>query len=281
MTLDLTNKTVLITGATSGLGKCVAGRLAARGATLILHGRNPEKGELVLNEIRSSWRDANLFYYNADFASLHEVNELAETISRHHQQVHLFINNAGVGGGPKGPRKRLLSNDGYELRFAVNYLAHFLLTQKLLPVVLSAAPARIVFVSSIGQAPLDFNDLMMEKEFDAFEAYCRSKLAQIMYAMELAAQLKNKEVVVNSLHPASLMNTQMVQQWFGYTSSTVDEGADVVDYVATALGTGSITGTYFNQKKPGKANRQAYDTEARSKLWEASIRLIKEKGIEV
>ncbi|MBD0294686.1 MAG: SDR family NAD(P)-dependent oxidoreductase [Flavisolibacter sp.] len=268
----LKDKTILITGATDGLGKEVAKKAAQAGAKVLLHGRNPEKGKQVMQEIKSAGNE-NIFYYNANFASLQAVKEMSEAIIRDHEHVHVLINNAAIGGGPKGSRKRELSIDGYELRLAVNYLAHYLLTQNLLPLIVYSAPARIVHVSSVGQSPIDFDDIMMEKKYDSYEAYCRSKLAQIMYGFDLAEHLKDKGVSVNSLHPASLMNTNMVHDFFGRVTSTVGEGVAVVEYVAFSPETEGITGAYFHQMKRAKAHAQAYNTAARKKLWEISEKL--------
>jgi len=273
--MNLHGKSVLITGATDGLGKLVATHAAEAGATVMLHGRNKEKGKRVVEEIKSETGNQNMFYYNADFSSLNEVKKLSDEVLANHAQLHVLINNAAIGGGPKGSRQRELSKDGYELRFAVNYLSHFLLTQKLLPLIIQSAPARIVNVSSIGQSPLDFNDIQLEKQYDSFDSYAKSKLAQIIFGFELAENVKDKNIVVNSLHPATLMNTNMVQQFFGRTSSTVEEGAKVVEYVAFADETKDTTGVYFNQQQPAKANAQAYDIQARKKLWQLSEELTK------
>ena len=264
------DKTIMITGATDGLGKLVAKHLAATGATLVLHGRNKEKGRKTIEEIQELSGNNKIFYHNADFASLDEVQQLSQEIAERYPQLSVLINNAAIGGGPKGKQKRELSKDGFELRFAVNYLAHFLLTQNLLPLITKSAPARILLVASIGQSPIDFNDLMMEKHYESFEAYCRSKLAQIMYGFELAEKLKDNNVTVNSLHPASLMNTNMVHEFFGHTSSNVEDGARVVEYVAIASETADKTGVYFNQMKESRANSQAYDQNARKRLWQIS-----------
>lgn len=260
---SLNGKTVLITGATDGLGRLVAHRAAEAGAALILHGRNVEKGKTVMHEIKSSSGNENIFYYNADFSSLAEVKSFGEEVLANHGELHVLINNAAIGGGPKGSQQRELSKDGYELRFAVNYLSHFLLTQKLLPLLISSAPARIVNIASIGQSPLHFNDINLEKRYESFDAYAKSKLAQIIFGFELAEKLKDKDVTVNSLHPATLMNTNMVHDFFGRVNSTVEEGAEVVEYVAFAEETKEITGAYFNQLKEAKANAQAYDADAR------------------
>ena len=272
--MNLNGKTVLITGATDGLGKLVATRAANTGATLILHGRNVAKGNQLVTELKALGKE-NIFYYNADFSSLAEVKAFSNEVLKNHSHLHVLINNAAIGGGPKGSNNRELSKDGYELRFAVNYLSHFLLTQKLLPLLQKSAPARIVNIASIGQSPLDFNDIYLKKRYDSFDAYAKSKLAQIISGFELAEQLKNTGVAVNSLHPATLMNTNMVFDFFGRTSSTVEEGAAVVEYVAFAKETENITGGYFNQMRQARANSQAYDEGARKKLWQLSEQLTK------
>lgn len=271
---SLKGKTVLITGATDGLGKLVAQHAAEAGATLLLHGRNNDKGKKLLEEMTASAENENIFYYNADFSSLNEVQQMGEEILAAHATLHVLINNAAVGGGPKGSHQRELSKDGYELRFAVNYLSHFLLTQKLLPLLIASAPARIVNVASIGQSPINFTDVQSEGRYDSFDAYCKSKLAQIISGFESAEQLKGTGVTINSLHPASLMDTNMVHQFFGRVATSIAEGAKVVEYVAFAEETKEITGAYFNQLKPAKANAQAYDPEARKKLWQVSEELV-------
>jgi len=272
--MSLKERTVLITGATDGLGKLVATHAAEAGATLIVHGRNEEKGKQLVVDLKLSGNE-NIFYYNADLSSLAEVKSFSEEVLRHHSQLHVLINNAAIGGGPKGSSSRELSKDGNELRFAVNYLSHFLLTQKLLPLLRKSAPSRIVNVASIGQSPLDFNDIHLEKHYDSFDAYAKSKLAQIIFGFELADKLKDTGVTVNSLHPATLMNTNMVFDFFGRTSSTVEEGAEVLEYVAFAKETEKITGAYFNQMRQARANSQAYDDGTRKMLWKLSEQLTK------
>jgi NAD(P)-dependent dehydrogenase (short-subunit alcohol dehydrogenase family) len=272
---SLSGKTILITGATDGLGKEVAKRALKAGANVLIHGRNKQKGENVVSELINETNSNTIKYYNADFSSLQQVKDLSQQILAEYNKIDVLINNAAIGGGPKGGAERELGADGYELRFAVNHLAHFLLTQNLLYILKDSAPSRIVHVSSIGQLLLDFDDIMMEKKFDSYTAYCRSKLAQIMYGFELAEKLKGSRVTVNSLHPATLMDTNMVHDFFGRVTSTIHEGADVVDYVAFSAETENITGAYFNQKREAKANAQAYDKDAREKLWQVSEELVK------
>lgn len=270
------NQVILVTGATDGLGELVARDLAGRGVTVLLHGRNREKGKAVLREIKGATGNDKLKYYNADFSSLEAVRRFAEEILAEQNHLHVLINNAGIGSrSPQASRKK--SADGYELRFAVNHLAPFLLTHRLLPLLRRSAPARIVNVASAGQMPIDFDNVMLEDGYDDLRAYRQSKLAQVMFTFDLADALKGSGVTVNSLHPASLMNTKMVQgsDYFASTMSTVREGADAVEYLATSSELRGVTGEYFDGKQRGRANPQAYDGEARQQLCELSERLIK------
>jgi NAD(P)-dependent dehydrogenase (short-subunit alcohol dehydrogenase family) len=265
--------TVLVTGATDGLGRLVAEQLATEGAAVVLHGRDPARGERALDEIRASSGDGKVRYYNADFSSLDEVRRLAEEVTAREERLDVLINNAGIGGGPRGNRERALSRDGYELRFQVNYLAGFLLTTELLPLLRRTAPARIVNVASAGQTPLDFGDVMLERAYDGRRAYGQSKLAQIMFTFELAERLDPAEVTVNVLHPASLMNTKMVLESFGEAWTTVEEGAEATLRLATSSDLDGVTGRYFDGLREASANGQAYVPEARRQLWELSERL--------
>ena len=263
----LGSKVVLITGATDGLGKRVAHDLAMRGVTILLHGRDQEKGETVLREIEESTGHHGLTYYNADFSSLDAVRRLADRIQADHERLDVLINNAGIGTGRRrSPRE--VSADGYELRFAVNYLAPFLLTYRLLPLLRRSAPARIINVSSAGQAPIDFDDVMLERGYNGRRAYGQSKLAQVMFTFDLAEELAGSGITINCLHPATLMNTKMVREsdHFGSPMTTVEEGAEAVEYLALSSKLEGVTGEYFEGKQPARADPQAYDLEARRRL---------------
>src|SRR5215475_1173047 len=193
--------TVLITGATDGLGRALADRLACDGDRLILHGRDFGKLEAVAESIcykRGKERPATLL---ADFSELDQVRRMAAEVRSLTDRLDVLVNNAGIGSGEPDGRDRRISGDGYELRFAVNYLASFLLTLELLPLMRVSAPARIVNVASIGQQPVDFDDLMLEKSYDGTRAYAQSKLALIMFGFELARRVPAAQVTVNSLHP--------------------------------------------------------------------------------
>ena len=272
-TVDLLNKVVMITGSTDGLGKLAALRMARRGATLILHGRDSRKGQSVASEVKRVSGNERVEYVNADLASLDEVRDMADALASTHHRLDILINNAGLGGGPRGNARREISRDGIEMRFQVNYLSHFLLTHRLLPMLKAAVPSRIINVSSIGQHPIDFEDVMLVNGYDSFRAYRQSKLAQIMFTIDLAGELKGSGVTVNALHPATLMNTNMVHEFFGSTMSTVEDGADALEYVSTSPEIVEVTGAYYDQKRKSKANPQVYDPEARRKLRELSLAL--------
>ncbi len=269
-TIDMRGKTALITGSTSGLGAEVAERLGAMGATVIVHGRSAERGQQVVDAINAAGPGRAIFY-QADLGSLAEVKALADRVKDEHSALHLLINNAGIGGASNEARQ--LSADGHELVFAVNYLSHFLLTRELLPLLERSAPARIVNVASIGQRPVNFDDVMMESGFQTMSAYSQSKLAQIMFTITLSEQLDASKITVNSLHPATVMDTPMVTSTGRQPMASVNDGADAVMQLAVGLGVAGRTGLYFNQLNEGRANAQAYDAAARQRLWDLSLEL--------
>ncbi len=271
---SIDQQTILITGSTDGLGKGTALELARLGARVLLHGRDDRRLEATRQEIHSATGSDHLETFCADFASLAEVRRLAEEVSAAHPRLDLLINNAGIGSGDMSGKHREVSRDGYELRFAVNYLAPFLLTHLLLPNLRRAAPSRIVNVSSKGQMPIDFDDVMLEKLYDPTRAYRQSKLAQVMFTIDMAEELKDEGITVNSLHPASLMNTKMVYESFGYTLSTIEDGVRALLYLATSPKLDHVTGRYFDQTRETRAHPQAYDREARRRLWDLSGQLV-------
>ena len=260
--------TVLVTGATDGLGKRVALELAQRGATVLVHGRSRERCEAVLEEVQRGTGSEGAHYYLADLSSLSAVRGLAEQILSEHDRLDVLVNNAGVIA-----REREETEDGLELTFTVNYLAHFLLTNLLLPLLRDSAPARIVNVASAGQSPVDFRDVMLERGYDGMSAYTQSKLAQVMFTFELAEHLRGTGVTTNALHPATLMDTKMVLETFGHALSSVQEGADATVRLAVSPELEGVTGRYFEGTREAHANRQAYNAEARKWLWDVSEEL--------
>ena len=265
---DLEQETILVTGATDGLGKRVGSELAQRGATVLLHGRSRERLEATFEEVRNETGSEKLRYYLADLSSLEEARELAGRIFSDEERLDVLVNNAGIIA-----QERKEGEEGYELTFTVNYLSHFLLTSLLLPLLEDSAPARVVNVASAGQSPIDFHDPMLERGYDAMRAYTQSKLAQIIFTFELADHLQDTGVTVNALHPASLMDTKMVRGTFGYTMSTVEEGAEAVVRLAVSPEVEGVTGRYFDGTREARANRQAYDGVARQMLWDLSEEL--------
>ncbi len=264
---------ILVTGATDGLGRRVARDLAAEGATVLLHGRSRERAEATVREIGEEAENDGLSYYLADLSSLEEVRRLAEEVSSDHERLDVLVNNAGIGSGPSGGSHRRVSKDGFELVFAVNYLSCFLLTNLLLPLLRGSAPARVVNVASAGQSPIDFDDVMLERGYDGWRAYAQSKLAQIMFTFSLAERLEGSGVTANALHPASLMDTKMVRESFGYTMSTVEEGAAATERLVVSPDLEGVSGRYFDGQREARAKDQAYDRRARDRLWTLSEEL--------
>ena len=266
----INEQTILITGSTDGIGKLAALKLAEQNAHVLVHGRNKEKVNKVVEELKSETGNKNIDGLTADFSSLKEVKKLAEEILSKYKSIDVLINNAGVGFDEFSKSK-----DGYELRFAVNHLAPFLFTRTLLPALKNAAPSRIVNVSSAGQYPIDFDDIMSEKNFDGVTAYRKSKLALIIFTMDLAEQLKNENITVNSLHPGTYLDTNMVRNANITPWGKAETGAEAEVYLATSPKLNNITGKYFNVKTEARADSQAYDKSARKRLWDLSLELTK------
>jgi NAD(P)-dependent dehydrogenase (short-subunit alcohol dehydrogenase family) len=264
-------KTALITGSTDGVGRVVAKTLGSRGMRVLVHGRDRARGERVVAEIKGSGGSAE--FLEADLSALAEVRRLADTVQRTTNRLDLLINNAGIGsGGAQGTRQT--SADGYELRFAVNYLAGFLLTDLLLPLIRRSAPARIVNVSSLGQQAIDFADVMLTRGYSGSRAYCQSKLAQILFTIDLTRELDGSGVTVNALHPATYMDTTMVRQSGMTPASTVEEGAEAILKLATSPELEDRGGLFFNGQREARADAQAYDAKARERLKVASRELV-------
>jgi NAD(P)-dependent dehydrogenase (short-subunit alcohol dehydrogenase family) len=269
MTLD--GKTVLITGSTDGVGRYVATQLAAAGAQVLIHGRDAPRANTLADEISRRGHLGPIFY-QADLSSLAGTRQLAAAILAAHPRLDIFISNAGIGSRTLGPERRI-SADGHELRFAVNYLSGFLLARLLLPLLKTSAPSRIVNVASLGQHPLDFDDVMLTRGYSGTRAYAQSKLAQIMFTIDLARELEGSGVTVNALHPATYMNTTMVRDGGITPISTVEEGGEAILHLAAGDDVAGKTGLFFNGMQPSQANPQAYDEAARQRLRTLSFEL--------
>ena len=265
---EISEQVILVTGATDGLGRGVAADLASRGATVLLHGRSPERLERTLAQLRDETGSEKLRTYRADFASLAEVRAMAAEVAANEERLDALVNNAGIGFLPE----REFSQDGVELVLQVDYLAGYLLTRELLPLILASAPSRIVFVASAGQAPIDFDDPMMDQGYDAGRAYCQAKLAQINQTMEMAARLDG-DVAVTALHPSTFMPTKILGPGMD-PRSTVQEGIDATVRLVADPELEGVSGVYFDVQDAARAMDQAYDPDAQRRLRELSEQLV-------
>ena len=272
---DGKGRTALITGATDGVGRVVARALAQQGWRVLVHGRDRPRGEALVQEIEKAGGSAT--FLAADLASLAEVRRLADAVKQQTDRLELLINNAGIGSVGSAPGRQT-SADGHELRFAVNYLAGFLLTHLLLPLLKASAPARIVNVASAGQQAIDFSDVMLTRGYSGGGAYRQSKLAQILFTVDLAHELEGSGVIANTLHPSTYMNTTMVRQSGTTPISTVEDGAAAILQLAVSPALDGKSGLYFNVLRESRADPQAYDAEARRRLRALSLKLVGLEG---
>jgi NAD(P)-dependent dehydrogenase (short-subunit alcohol dehydrogenase family) len=256
-------RTVLITGATDGLGRALAVRARDDGWDVLAHGRSTEK-LAALTGVRT---------LRADLASLAEVAALAEDVQAATDRLDVLVSNAGIGFTDPGGGERLESADGHELRFAVNYLAGYSLTRRLLPLLRASAPARIVMVASVGQAAIDFGDVMLERGYDGVRAYAQSKLAQIMFTFDLAAELDGTGVTATALHPATYMPTNMVTRAGIAPLSPLEHGVEATWRLIADPALDGVSGVYFNGTREARPDGQAFDADARRSLRELSERL--------
>ena len=260
---------VLVTGATDGLGRALAVDLAREGATVLVHGRDPGRIAATVEQVTAAVGGGRPRSYQADFADLAQVRALAGQVAANEPRLDVLVNNAGIGATVPGGGARQESADGYELRFAVNYLAGFALTRLLLPLLTSSAPSRIVNVSSAGQQAIDFGDVMLTSGYSGSRAYTQSKLAQILFTIDLAEQVAGAGITVNALHPATYMPTKIVPS----PISTIAEGVEATMHLIAAPVSETGTGRYYNGLHAARANGQAYDPVARRQLRELSEKL--------
>ena len=268
--MELQGRTALVTGSTDGVGRLVAQSLGEAGVRVLVHGRDVRRGEAVVAAIEAAGGRAEFLV--ADFASLAEVGHLADAVKKASDRLDILVNNAGIGFGARGAGREL-SADGIELRFAVNYVAGFLLTESLLPLLEDSAPARIVNVASAGQRAIIFEDVMLEHGYDGQRAYAQSKLAQILYTFDLAQRFAGRDVAVNCLHPATYMDTTMVRESGISPWSSVEDGAQAILRLAAAPELEGVSGRYYNGLDEERAHEQAYDAESRERLRMLSLRL--------
>jgi NAD(P)-dependent dehydrogenase (short-subunit alcohol dehydrogenase family) len=265
---DLEGQVILITGSTGGLGREVAYELGARGAHVIVHGRSEERGREVVERIEAEGPGTARFY-RADLASFDEVRAFGDALVRDYDRLDVLVHNAGVWVDADDERQ--MSHDGHELHMQVNYFSTFLLTELLLPLLEESAPARIVNVASAAQRELDFDDIMMDEDYSDGRGYAQSKLAQILFTKDLAERLADRDISAVALHPATMMDTDMVLSRGAEPRASVDEGTEAVMYLITDADVES--GAYYNGLTRAEAHAQAYDPEARAQLRQISQRL--------
>jgi retinol dehydrogenase 14 len=266
----LAGRTVMVTGATDGIGKETARELARRGARLLLHGRDAGRAAAALRDICASTGNDDVQVVLADFTSLRQVRALAAQVLALTDRLHVLVDNAGVY-----QERRHLTEDGLETTFQVNYLAPFLLTNLLLEPLLAAAPSRIVVVSSgvHQRAPIDLNDLQGARRYDGYSAYGLSKLADLLFTYELADRLRGTGVTVNALHPGAV-STKLLHAGFRSSGgATPREGARTAVYLAASPDVTAVTGGYFVDERQTTSSPASYSRELRTAFWKLSERL--------
>ncbi len=280
-------KVVLITGGTSGIGKAAAKALAGMGAEVVVTGRNRQKGEGVLQEIRSESGNNRVSLLLADLAAQAEVRRLAKEFRASHDRLDVLVNNAGLY-----KTRRTETPDGIEMTLAVNHLAPFLLTNLLLDLLKKSAPSRVINVSSEAErwGKIDLDDLQSERRYRGFPVYGKSKLANIMFTYELAERLRGTGVTANCIHPGSV-NTNMGKNERGVGillfrafkpfMRSPKKGADTLVYLAASPDVQGRTGEYFIDREVATPSKQAYDRTLREQLWEASEELTNLKSAAV
>lgn len=259
---------ILITGSTDGIGKQTALELARLGHNIFIHGRSSTRLSETENWILSQVPEANINCLKADFASLEEVKQMAETLLVKVKSLDILINNAGVF-----EKNLSYSTEGFERTFAINHLAHFYLSLLLLPYIKSQPSARIINVASNAQAAsIDFEALNAEKGYNSYDAYELSKLCNILFTFKLARELKNSPVTINALHPG-IISTKILHAGWGMGGESWSSGAVTSVFLAISSDGAQNTGEYYVNKMKSKANLAAYDLDHQDLLWNISLKM--------
>ncbi len=273
---SIKGKCVLITGSTDGIGKAVATELAERGAHVVVHGKSAERCADTTAEIQQLTGNTAVEWTACDFASLQNVRTMASQVRERWGRLQVLVNNAGVY-----MKQRALSEDGNEMTFAVNHLSHFLLTNLLVPLLQNNAPSRIINVASVAhtRGHIAFDNLQGEREFAPYEAYALSKLANVLFTVELADLVKDSGVTVNCLHPG-VIGTKLLHEGFPQLSgASTQEGARTIVYLANSENVSGLTGKYFSNMREEKPSTYVRDTKLRERFWKVSEELVKAKRV--
>lgn len=263
-------KIILITGSTDGIGKQTALELSSLGHKIIIHGRNEKRIAEAINEIERSTKNKNLFSALADLSSLKQVKNLATEIQSKFDHIDVLINNAGVY-----MNEYVITEDGFEMTFAVNHLSHFLLTNLLIELIKKSKQGRIINVSSIAHqsAEFDFENLNAEKGFSSYGAYALSKFANILFTKALAKKLKNTDTTVNALHPG-VISTKLLKAGFNILGASVKKGAETSVYLAVSSEVKNVSGEYFIDKKIEQSHPLTYKEKLWEQLWDISSKMV-------
>ena len=263
------SKTIFITGSTDGIGKLAAIRFAQDGHEVLLHGRNSEKLSTVITEVKGQTGNENIRGYLADFSDLEAVKKMAHQISGEVDSLDVLINNAGIF-------KSAISHnsDGLDIRYVVNYLAPFVLTNELTSLLQKGTDPRIINLSSAAQDSISYEVFSGKKNCPDMEAYSQSKLAITMWSFDLAE--KYPDIAVTALNPGSLLNTNMVREAFGRHWAPADKGANILYKLAVTEAYNGVTGKYYDNDKGsfGQAHPDAYNKAERQKLMEATTNML-------
>lgn len=272
-------KTCLITGATNGIGRVTAVELARMGAELFLTYRDKMRADETIAEIRNKTGSENVHLIRADLGSQRQVRAAAAEFLKTGRPLHVLINNAGLGN-----TRRLVTEDGIEMVFAVNHLAYFLLTMLLLDRIKQSAPARIVNVASLAHrfGTINFDDLGGERHYSIRGSYAQSKLANILFTYDLARRLDGTGVTVNCLHPGTIASglwtnngpfAQFIMSLARPFFKTSVQGAQTIIYLASSDKVEGVSGKYYADCRESSTNKESHDLQIGRRLWEVSERM--------
>jgi NAD(P)-dependent dehydrogenase (short-subunit alcohol dehydrogenase family) len=266
---SMTNKIILITGSTDGIGKQTALDLAEMGSTVIIHGRDPERTKSAAAEIKETTGNPSIDFFVADFSSLEEVKRLSNQLHEKYDRIDVLINNAGVY-----MKHKELSKDGFEMTFAVNYLAHFYLTHLLIDLIQKPDHSRIINVASMAHAhEIDFDNLNAEKFFDGYTAYSLSKLSNILFTYELSRRLEKTGITVNCLHPG-VIKTKLLRVGWGMGGSSLESGSKTSAYLAISADVEKVTGKFFANSRPAVSSQISHGRSVQNELWQQSEKMV-------
>jgi NAD(P)-dependent dehydrogenase (short-subunit alcohol dehydrogenase family) len=279
--VSMNGKICMVTGATDGLGQQTARVLLEKGATVVAIGRNPQKIEQTLHELKQKTGSDRLEFLQADFANPEQIRQLAARFQAQYDRLDVLINNAGTVN-----MSRQETQDGLEMMFAVNHLGYFLLTMLLLDTLKASVPSRIINVASDahGSAALNSADLQSEHDFSGLKVYGRSKLANIYFTYELARRLEGSGVTVNVLHPGFVATNLgadnmpviggLIKRIINLSAKDVSKGVETIVYLATSPEVEGVNGKYFVDCQPKSSSPVSYDETAAQQLWAVSAEMV-------